>query len=139
VETLEFLVWTEAGWQELEEEARASIVGFVTSQADDSLYISRVAGSILLLLLVYVDDMLCAGKERQRIDEFKHQFDAHFKITNLGEVSHILGIQVTCGRAAQTITLDQTAYINKVLAHLSMQNCSSVHTPLTVKEQLTAV
>ena len=38
--------------------------GFVKSDADDCLYIWRVAGIILLLLLVYVDDMLCTGKEQ---------------------------------------------------------------------------
>jgi hypothetical protein len=37
-------------------------LGFEKSQADDCLYILREIGQVVLLVLVYVDDVTAAGK-----------------------------------------------------------------------------
>ena len=69
-------------------------LGFKKSQADDCLYIRCENGNVVLLVLAYVDDMVAAGKDRARIQNFKKDLARHVEITDLGELHYILGIQV---------------------------------------------
>ncbi len=112
--------------------------GFVKSNADDCLYILIEDGKIALLVLVYVDDMAIAGPNGIRIEKFKTDLGDKFEITDLGELKYILGIQVSRDRKARTISLNQTAYINQILARFGMQDCTPVSTPLNVKHGLSA-
>ena len=82
---------------------------FEKANADECLYILREDGKIVLLVLVYVDDMALASKSTIFIRKFKNDLSKHFDITNLGELRVILGIQVTRDRPKGIIYLDQTA------------------------------
>lgn len=83
-------------------------LGFEKANADECLYILRDDGNIILLVLVYVDDM--ASKSIIFIRKFKVDLSKHFDITDLGELRVILGIQVTRDRPRGNIYLDQTAF-----------------------------
>ena len=109
---------------------------FEKGQADDCLYILREKGEIVMLVLVYVDDMAVAGRSLARITQFKNDLTKVFDITDLGELKYILGIQVKRDRKACTISLNQTAYIHHVLARFGMKDCTPVSTPLAVKHDL---
>ncbi len=85
-------------------------LGFVKSDADDCLFILRREGKVVLLVLVYVDDMAITGPNLLMIEKFKADISEKFEITDLGELKYILGIQVTRNREAGTISLNQTAY-----------------------------
>jgi hypothetical protein len=122
-------------WKLKLDEAMRSL-GFEKSQADDCLYILRENGVVVLLVLVYIDDMAAASKGIAKIAKFKVDIGKIFKITDLGELRHILGIQVERDRGARTITINQTAYIQDLLARHGMQDCAPVSTPLTVKDRL---
>jgi hypothetical protein len=77
-----------------------------------------------------------AGINAGEILWFKNNLADHFEIMDLGELDYILGIQVTRNRADRKIYLDQTSYINKVLARFGMQDCHPVSTPLAVNHGL---
>jgi hypothetical protein len=111
-------------------------LGFRKSRADDCLYILRENGKVILLVLVYVDDMALAGKTVATIKAFKTSLGNIFEITDLGELEHILGIQVERDRKARTITLNQTAYIEDLLYRHRLRDCAPVSTPLAVKDRL---
>jgi hypothetical protein len=68
---------------------------FVKSNADECLYVLREKGQVILLVLVYVNDTAVASKQLKCIEEFKQQLQEFFPIKDLGELCHILGIQVT--------------------------------------------
>jgi hypothetical protein len=87
-------------------------LGFNQSKADPCLYVHPETG---MIILVYVDDLVLAAKERSTIDSFKTEFAKTFKIKDLGEIQKILGIRVIRDRKARTITLDQSQYLNGVL------------------------
>jgi len=106
------------------------------SRADDCLYILKEDGVIVLLALVYVDDMAIAGHTPQDISKFKENIKRNFDITEIGELSHILGIQVICNKQSHTISINQSAYISRILTKFGMQDCSPVSTPLAVKHNL---
>eukprot|EP00961_Rhodomonas_salina_P196486 2651693-Rhodomonas_salina.4 len=55
---------------------------------------------------------------------------AHFEGTDEGEVTEYLGCNVVRDRAAKTLHLRQSAYIQKILAHHGMTDANQVKTPM---------
>jgi len=104
--------------------------------ADDCLYIRKEDGKIILIVLVYVDDMAVAGPNRIHIMSFKSALAEDFDITDLGELKFMLGILVTRDRQKRLIYLSQSVYIQQILSHFGMQDAMPVSTPLAVKHNL---
>lgn len=71
-------------WKAKLDESMTSL-GFEKSEADDCLYICRENTKVVLLVLVYVDDMAVAGRSVARIQTFKSDMAKRFDITDLGE------------------------------------------------------
>lgn len=69
--------------------------GFRKSIADDCLYVLEKGGSILVVVLVYVDDMAVAGPALKAVVDFKEWLGQVVKITNSGDLEYILGIKVS--------------------------------------------
>jgi hypothetical protein len=86
--------------------------GFVQSLADPCLYTHADRG---VKLLVYVDDIVAAAKNKSDIDWFFTQLSSRFKAKPLGEISKILGCRVIRDRKNRTIYLDQEQYLATVL------------------------
>jgi len=70
-------------------------LGFTHAKANDCLYVLWEHSKIVLMVLIYVNDMAVAGKGIPGIVLFKQNLSKDFEITNLGEIKFILGIQVT--------------------------------------------
>ena len=70
-------------------------LGFTHAMADDCLYVLWKHNKIILMVLIYVDDMAIAGKGIPGVVLFKQNLSKDFKITDLGELKFILGILVT--------------------------------------------
>ena len=114
-------------------------LGFKRSLADDCLYTLRSKGkSVKLVVLVYMDDIVIAAAEMETIKWFKTALEKCFKLTDLGELKHILGIQVKHNWTTRMIWLDQTAYILALLEKHGMQDCQPMSTPIAPKKQLSA-
>ena len=111
--------------------------GFICAFADDCLYIKHHEGRIVLLILVYVNNMAVAGPDRCCIASFKLFLGNDFKITNLGKLKHMLGVLVTRDRLRCLIYLNQLAYIQCTIAHFGLENSTLVSTPLAIKHDLT--
>jgi hypothetical protein len=78
-------------WKERLDEVLVKL-GFEKTRSDDCLYILHEKGDIVLIILVYVDDMAVTGPRFDRIITFKHNLGNQFEITDLGELKYILGI-----------------------------------------------
>jgi len=63
--------------------------------ANDYLYIMREKGKIVLIILVYVDDIVVATLGSIYIVSFKTVLSNNFDITNLGKLKFMSGILVT--------------------------------------------
>ena len=91
---------------------------FKRLESDWGLY-CRQANSPLrrgpMMLLAYVDDLVVAARLPHEIDEVMKGLKSRWKITELGEISTILGMKVTRDRKQRKIWLTQTAYIDKLL------------------------
>ena len=103
--------------------------GFKRSNYDSCVYLKTVNGSVIYLLL-YVDDMLIAAKDKSEIAKLKAQLSKEFEMKDLGAAKKILGMEIIRDRKAGKLYLSQKGYIEKVLHRFNMHNAKPVSTPL---------
>ena len=89
-----------------------------------------------MIVGIYVDDLLLLARTLDLITELKEMLAQRFRLKDLGEVSFYLGMQVIRDRENRAIYINQTAYINKVLKDLGMEDCRPVKTPMDEGVQL---
>ena len=70
-------------------------LGFTHVMADDCLYVLWEHNKIVLMVLIYIDNMAIAGKGIPGVVLFKQNLSKDFEITDLDELKFILGILVT--------------------------------------------
>lgn len=104
-------------------------LGYSRSQFDDCVYYGQFNGSQVYLLL-YVDDMLIASRDKSLISRLKVQLSNEFDMKDLGEAKKILGMEIHRDRQIGKLYLSQKKYIAKVLDRFSMNDSKSVSTPL---------
>ena len=97
-------------------------------RSDYCLYYANTNGKVLLVG-VYVGDLVITGNDPALIRAFKADIATRFKITDLGELKWILGMEVERDRKNRTLTLHQRKYINDILELFDMQNCHPKQTP----------
>ncbi|CAI7876190.1 unnamed protein product, partial [Closterium sp. NIES-54] len=105
------------------------------SSADPSLFVRR--GSTPFFVLVYVDDLVFATADRVALADVKLELQKRHTCTDLGELRHYLGLQITRVRAARTITLSQSHMVQQVLQRFELQHSTIQRTPLPVDHRLT--
>src|SRR5437773_1169286 len=67
---------------------------------------------------VYIDNIVIFGAKTSFIDNIVHQLNEEFEVTDLGDATWILGLQITY--LEQGITISQRLYIDKILAKFSI-------------------
>ncbi|CAI7757167.1 unnamed protein product [Closterium sp. NIES-53] len=110
-------------------------LGFQPSSADPSLFIRR--GSIPFFVLVYVNDLVFAIADRVALADVKLKLQKRHTCTDLGELRHYLGIQITRDRATRTITLSQSHMVQQVLQRFELQHSTVQRIPFAVDHRLT--
>lgn len=100
-------------------------MGFRRTESDHGVFVSED-----MYIAIYVDDLLIFGKDASKLQQLQHELKSRFRMTDLGEVSHYLGIEVDVSADKSTITLRQTTYIKKVLSRFNMLDSRPVSTPM---------
>ncbi|KAH9684888.1 Integrase catalytic domain-containing protein [Citrus sinensis] len=90
--------------------------------SDHCAYYKRFEDNDLIILLLYVDDMLVAGPNKDRIQELQAQLAREFKMKNLGPANKILGMQIHRDKNNKKIWLSQKNYLKKILRHFNIQD-----------------
>ncbi|WVZ79655.1 hypothetical protein U9M48_027210 [Paspalum notatum var. saurae] len=111
--------------------------GFKRSDYDSCVYLKTVNSSAIYLLL-YVDDMLIAAKEKSEIAKLKAQLNKEFEMKDLGAAKKILGMEIIRDRKSGLLYLSQRGYIEKVLRRFNMHNAKPVSTPLAAHFRLSS-
>ena len=65
---------------------------YTRSLYDPCVYFRKLPSGEYIYLLLYVDDMLIASKNRSSIDKLKVQLSCEFEMKDLEEVSRTLGM-----------------------------------------------
>ena len=85
----------------------------------------------MVYLLLYVDDMLVACKEKRHLEQVKEMLKAEFEMKDLGSAKRILGMEIERDRSKRVLRLSQNSYISKVLSRFEMNNVKTVSTSRT--------
>jgi len=120
----------QAGFEWSEELAKVFLtIGFTRSQVDQAIYYKKSADEHMVIT-VSVDDMAVTLKHLAHIERFKSQLHEYFKISDLGELSWLLGLKVERKRVERTITLSQKAYVKTVLERFHLEDVKATTIPM---------
>lgn len=101
---------------------------FIRSQNDYCLYTKCKQNK--LYLLIYVDDVLILGTDKNEVTDLKNLLNKNFYMKDLGIISQYLGIQIEQNLELGYTELSQENYLKNVLKRFQMHNCKSISTPL---------
>ena len=90
-----------------------------------------------LIVLLYVDDMVLAAPSRKSIDWAKAALHEHFDMTDLGELTTFIRVEISRNRSQRILKASQEAYIGRILKDHGMDWCSTVATPVDPAVRLT--
>lgn len=116
-----------AWYTKLQEELET--IGFVASAADPSLF-TLTNDDDSVYLLVYVDDILIAGKNISTVEKCKLELLNRFEGRDLGEITSFLGISITRDRQDKVIKIDQSGMIGSIIQQFGLEEAKTKTTPL---------
>ena len=112
-------------------------MGFTVLKSDQSVFV-RNSDAGRVVVPVSTDDMVVAGTSKVAIESFKDELRRRYNITDVGEIKWLLGFEVKRDRAARTISINQTGYIEAMATKFGLVNARPVSTPMDVGIDLNA-
>ena len=97
--------------------------------SDPCVYIRRKTGNIKIIT-VWVDDLLLFTNTPDIMRYLKAESQNLFEITDMGEPSKIVGIEIKCNRENKTISIGQAQYIDSILQKWGMNKANKVAMPM---------
>ena len=95
--------------------------GFEKSPDEPCVY-KRIQAQKVVFLVLYVDDILLIGNDKQVLSGVKGWLHKQFDMKDLGEANYILGIKLIRDRKNKLLALSQASYIDKILVRFNMEN-----------------
>ena len=103
-------------------------IGFRRTSKDHCIYVKE-AGVSQIILAVYVDDLSLGCSCLQTLNQIKEDLRKRFKITDGGELTYILKMQVSRDRNNKKLYLSQSKYIQDTVRQFGLQQAKSVSFP----------
>ena len=103
--------------------------GLKPSAADPCVFVFVREDGATLVVVLYVDDMMIAGSNKQIVDDFKQAIMKRFAVKDQGELRWVLGVEVIRDRKRRTLEINQRVYVEKTLDRLGMADSKPVSTP----------
>ena len=100
--------------------------GFVRNPVDHCVY-QKQTGEDIIIVVIWVDDLIIASSNTDKISQFKENMKSKFRMKDLGEISYFLGISFKQGNGV--IKMNQKRYIQKILDRFGMSDCKPRTTP----------
>jgi hypothetical protein len=103
---------------------------YMRSQVDQAVYFCCIAEEHTVIT-VSVDDMDVTLRHMKHIECFKVQLCERFEISDLGELTWLLGLKVECDHTKCTIMFSQKAYVKTILKRFNLQDAKPAYIPMT--------
>ncbi|KAA0049788.1 putative mitochondrial protein [Cucumis melo var. makuwa] len=110
-------------------------LGFTSRPHDTALFTHQTPHGIVLLLLLYVDDMIITGNDSQVISFLQHYLGQYFEMKDLGSLNYFLDLEVS--RHLDEYLLSQAKYAYDLLVSSGTINFKTALTPLDLNVHLT--
>ena len=111
-------------------------MGFNQSTGDPCIYISKSGGETLIIG-VYVDDIIIAGRDLKQVEKVKATLAKSFDVKDLGELKYFLGVNVRIDRSNQSVWIGQPSYTENIMKKFGMENARPISTPVDTGTKLT--
>lgn len=98
--------------------------GFIENIKDQCIYL-KASGRKYIFFVLYVYDILLASGDLCLLYEIKQFISQKFNMNNLGEASHVIGIEIHREKSQMILELSQKVHIKKVLKRFRMSNFAS--------------
>jgi hypothetical protein len=79
-------------------------------------------------IMIWVDDMLLFALSDEMMDQLKDALQKEWTVTDLGEPTKIVGIEITC--TGNSIFISQRKYTEGILQNVGMLDANAVTTPM---------
>jgi hypothetical protein len=97
----------------------------------------RVSTTGTTIFALYVDDIIATSSSVDETNRFKAELKAHWDISDLGPAKFTLGIAITRDTTNKTISICQSAFIDRILAKFDQSDAHPCDTPMLAGLQLT--
>ncbi|KAL0557027.1 hypothetical protein IC582_005545 [Cucumis melo] len=108
-------------------------LGFTSSSHDSALF-TRQTPNVIVLLLLYVDDMIITGDDPQAISDLQCYLGKLFEM-DLGNLNYFLGLEISSSSSGYY--LSQAKYASDVLNRSGITDSATFSTPLDPNVRLT--
>ena len=108
--------------------------GFVKLTSDPCIY-TMACGE--MIVGVYVDDIIIAGKNEKQVKVFKTSVGEKFDVKDLGRLHYFLGMKIVQSIITGDVWMGQPTYVGKVLERFGMNDAKAVATPIDASSKLT--
>ena len=105
--------------------AELAAKGFEQCQADPCVFRRVLRGKVVVIIMVYVDDLLVASETKRDEEQVVNDLRSCFPIKDLGEAGFYLGCCITRDRDAGTLKFDQHHYIRTMASKFSVEKTST--------------
>jgi hypothetical protein len=110
-------------------------MGYTRTDADHAVF-TRGAGSALSIIALYVDDITMVATTLASINRDKEALNRAYEMTDLGELSWILGMRVSRNRNEGWIAISQIKYSQEILERFGKSDVRPISTPSLANEHL---
>ena len=83
-----------------------------------------------MVVTVHVDDCTITANRKKLIEELITSLHKSLKVTDLGELHWMLGVEIQCNCTSHTIPLSQHAYIDSILCCYNLSDLKPLSTPM---------
>ena len=105
-----------------------TIINHGFTQSSDYSMFTRVHNDVIIVILVYVDDILVASNNLEAISKFKQFLHDQFKLKDLGPLKYSLGLKVA--RSSTGISVCQRKYVLELLAEVGQLAAKPIKSPM---------
>ena len=110
-------------------------IGAAASEADPGFYFIIIKGETIYIL-VYVDDILIAGKAKESVNSVKSSLQAIFDIRDLGDAGTFIGMEIMRDRQAGSLKISQKRMASELVTKYGLNDSKIKDTPLSTNIKL---
>ena len=114
---------------------KLGVMGYQCTEADHAVFMCT-RNSALSIIALYVDDSIMASGDLESISQDKASLRDSYEMTDLGDLSWILGMHVTRDRNAGCIAISQQKHIEETLERFGKLDIRPISTPTLANERL---
>jgi hypothetical protein len=131
IKTLYSLKQSGREWNE-ELNKRLTRIGFKRLVSDPCAY-RKEMNTHVQIVTVWVDDLMLFTNDERAMVNLRRELEDSFEITDLGEPSKIVGIEITINDRNGEVKLTQERYIEAILKKHGLENANKVAVPMDPK------